>query len=390
MQEVVVAQPYRFVPPRRSRLWYAFLRPLLPTYLRRAWGVIEVRVQGAEMLRQSVAAGHGIIVAPNHCRESDPTVLGALALAAGSPFYLMASWHVFMQGRLQRFLARAGGAFSIYREGMDRQALAFAAEVLERAERPLVLFPEGAVSLANDHLNSLMDGVALIARQAARKRAKAGGGRVVIHPVAIRYRYAGTDLAADLAPSLARIEQRLSWQPQTHLPLQERIVKLGQGLLALKEVEYLGAARTGDIGERVSRLIDAILMPLERQWAGGQSDGTVVVRVKRLRSAIVPDLVSRELDEAERQRRERYLADVTLAQALSLYRPNYISSNPTPERMLETVQRFEEDLVGRPGLYPLRAQIAVAPALDVSPERDEGLLERLEAELRRLLGIGAG
>ena len=64
------------------------------------------------------------------------------------------------------------GAFSVNREGVDRQAINMAIEILETAERPLIVFPEGAVSRTNDRLHALLDGVAFIARAAAKRRAK--------------------------------------------------------------------------------------------------------------------------------------------------------------------------------------------------------------------------
>jgi len=35
----------------------------------------------------------------------------------------MASWHLFKQSAAQTWLLRRAGAFSVYREGMDRDAL---------------------------------------------------------------------------------------------------------------------------------------------------------------------------------------------------------------------------------------------------------------------------
>ena len=131
----------------------------------------RLEVRHAERLRSSLAAGHGIVIAPNHSRDSDPLVLGALSKAVGRHFYLMASWHLFMQGRLMAWVLRRGGAFSVYREGMDRQSVNAATEILETADRPLVLFPEGFVSRTNDRLSPLLEGLGVIARSAARKRA---------------------------------------------------------------------------------------------------------------------------------------------------------------------------------------------------------------------------
>jgi hypothetical protein len=104
--------------------------------------------------------------------------------------------------------------------------------------------------------------------------------------------------------------------------------------------------------------------------------------------AILPEMVKGELSEPERDRRWRQLADVYLAQALSLYRPDYIASNPTPERMLETVERFEEDLTDRVRPYPLKVVGEVGPAIEVSPDRGgEDLMDRIDGSLRALLGI---
>ena len=107
-------------------------------------------------------------------------------------FFIMASWHLFMQDRVQTFLLRRAGAFSIYREGIDRAALNTAIDILAEAQRPLVMFPEGFISRTNDRLNPLLDGVSLIARSAAKKRAKLEPPKkVVVHPVAIRYSFHG-------------------------------------------------------------------------------------------------------------------------------------------------------------------------------------------------------
>ena len=67
-----------------------------------------------------------------------------------------------------------------------------------------------------------------------------------------------------------------------------------------------------------------------------------------------------EITTEERERRWRQLADMYLAQQLSCYPPDYLQSNPTPERMLETVERFEEDLTDRCRRYaPMTAKVRV-------------------------------
>jgi 1-acyl-sn-glycerol-3-phosphate acyltransferase len=393
MQNVIIDKPYVPVPPYRGRIWPWVLTFIAPRKLRKSYGITQVDCVNEQRLADSIRAGCGVLIAPNHCRDEDPLVLAALSRKVGSPFFIMASWHVFMQKKLSAFLLRRAGAFSIYREGIDRAALDTAIEILETAERPLVMFPEGLIARTNDHLNPLMDGVALIARSAAKKRAKQDPPKkVVVHPVGIRYNFHG-DIDAAVAKVLDEIEARLSWMPQRHLPKLDRIYKVGEALLTLKELEYLNHPQSGDVYTRLPMLIDAILNPLEDQWCAGRHDGGVTARVKRLRAAILPDMIKDEMDEPERQRRWRQLADVYLAQQLMHYPPDYVKDNPSPERLLETIERFEEDLTDNVRLHgPITATVTVGEAIEVSSSREgrggvDPLLQKIEDQLREMLHL---
>jgi hypothetical protein len=123
MHNVIIEKPYSFVPPYEGRIWPKLLQQLLRRRLRREYGVVEVECRGLERLQQSLAAGHGVLLTPNHCRACDPLIVSEICRRAGTAPFTMASWHVFMQGRRQRFFMRRGGGFSVYREGMDRAAL---------------------------------------------------------------------------------------------------------------------------------------------------------------------------------------------------------------------------------------------------------------------------
>ncbi len=374
MQNIVLEKPYVFVPPCHGNFWPKLLHLILPRYLDRSHGITSVELIGADHLRDSLRAGHGVMLAPNHSRPCDPMVLGVLASSLRTSFYVVASRHLFEESRLQKFLLRHAGAFSIYREGMDREALKCAVQILADARKPLVLFPEGVISRTNSRLNHLMDGTVFIARTAAKQRAAlTPPGKVVVHPVAIRYFFEG-DIQQTLAPVLEKIERRLSWQPQTSLPLVDRIYKVGDALLTLKEIEYFGQPRPGELRQRLDTLIDHLLVPLETEWLKGKRDPSVIARVKNLRTVILPDMIAGEIDEPERARRWRQLADLYLAQQLNFYPPDYFLPAPTPEKLLETVERFEEDLTDHVTLHrPIRATIEVCPPIEVPPARERGL-----------------
>lgn len=373
MQKIIVEKPYRFIPPYRGTLWSRFLRAIGfgAWLIRRLEGVDAHEIRHLDRLRASLEAGHSILLTPNHSRTADPIAVGILATDAHTLMWVMASWHLFEQGRLAAWLINRCGGFSVHREGVDRQAISTAVDLLVGAERPLVIFPEGATSRTNDRLQALLDGVAFIARSAAKKRAKlTPPGKVVVHPVAVKYFYRG-DVKQAADQVLSDIETRLTWQPQHDVPLLARIIKVGQALLSLKELEYFGQTQTGSFAERLQKLIDRLLGPLEEQWLGKPQRGSVIPRVRNLRAKILPEMVAGRVDAAERARRWRQLADIYLAQQLSCYPPDYLADRPSVDRVLEIVEKFEEDLFDKARVHHGRKVVMeVGEAIEVSQERD--------------------
>ena len=112
-------------------------------------------------------------------------------------------------------------------------------------------------------------------------------------------------------------------------------------------------------------------------------------RVKRLRTAILPDMVRGGLTEAEIARRWRQFADLYFAQQLYCYSAEYLDGTPTPERLLETVDRYEEDLTDKTTAHPpLHAVISVGEAIEAAPTRDRSAEnDPLADEVQRQLGI---
>ncbi len=202
MQKIVIEEPYKFVPPVYGNLWPSLIQLYLKRYLRKTYGVHTMQCRNIELLQTSLDEGHGVLLAPNHCRPCDPLMLGCVTKVIKRNMHAMASWHLFKQDRFMHFVLRRMGAFSVYREGTDRQAINTGVDILVEGKRPLVVFAEGAVSRHNDMLMPMMDGTAFIARTAAKRREKLGAaGRIVVHPMAIRYFFQG-DLEATVIPVL--------------------------------------------------------------------------------------------------------------------------------------------------------------------------------------------
>ena len=113
--------------------------------------------------------------------------------------------------------------------------------------------------------------------------------------------------------------------------------------------------------------------------------------MKALRTAILPDMVAGEMAEDERARRWKQLADIYLAQQLFFYPPDYFSTPPTPEQLLETVERFEEDLTDIVRVHrPIHVAIEIGDAIEISPTRERGVdgdpaMTRVRSEIETML-----
>lgn len=389
MQNLIVPKPYEFVPPRFNPLIYGALKPLLPLLLRKAYGVGSVGFSGREKLQQSLQAGHGVLLAPNHSRPADPFVIAELGNACRRPVNIMSTWHIFMENRLQRFMLQRVGIFSVHRESVDRKSLRCAEDILAKARHPLVMFPEAIVSRTNDHMNAFLRGSALVARRAALRRQAENDGQVVIHPVFIRYTFNG-DVEARTCPVLAEVETRLGWQVQKHVPLRERILKSGHALLASKEIEYHGNARHGPLSARVRQLKEEVLQDVESRWVKRVRHADTMARVKAIRMKIFPSLLDDKLTPGKREELWHDIADLYFVQQLHCYPENYLET-PDNERLLEIVEHYEEDLTDkvRPH-FPLHAEVHVGDALVAPPERrvyphGDPLISRLRENMEELM-----
>lgn len=398
MQKVVFDEPYEFVPPYRGTFVSWGIGKLVPYLLKTKYGIASWETHGLDHLRESLKAGHGTILCPTHSRTSDPMMSGVIVTDTPAHAYAMASWHVFKQSWLEKHVCRGIGGFSIYREGLDRKALELAVDVVSNAERPLIVFPEGVISAANDRLMPLMDGVAFVARTAARKRAKmASGGKVMVHPVTYQYEHR-SDPEASLSPVLSRLEKQLFWQSHDGAPVRERIDRIRESMQCTREVQILGKSKTGDVELRIADLANHILQQHEQEWLGRTRTGDVIVRVKDLRSTLIPDMVTGKVDDAERKRRWQVLTEIYYAQSMSLNVPGYLDEKAAGDRyhhrLFETVERIEEELTDQITLHgDMHSKVSVGEPIEVDPTirkprgGSDPLMEELRIRMLELLGV---
>ena len=124
---------------------------------------------------------------------------------------------------------------------------------------------------------------------------------------------------------------------------------------------------------------------------GAAQPGPTVPRVKALRMKIMPEMVHGTLPDEERQRRWQQLADIYLAQQVSCYPHDYLTERLSVDRLLETVDRYEEDLTDRTRVHGnLKVIIQVGEPIEVSPQRSrdraaDPLLGQIRAQLQTML-----
>jgi len=341
--------PYRMAsPPRR---WDSKLSPLV-VRLMRPFGVrkrksnqqlMNIHVKHAEIIRDAISAGNGVMIVSNHPTHADAFSMNEAAVLAGTCFHYLATWHVFdAVGKIGQWLLQRHGVFSIDREGTDRIAFKQAVNLLQEDKHPLVIFPEGEVYHCNDRVTPFREGASAIAFTAA-KRAKRP---IVCIPCGMKYRYL-EDPTPELLSVMDQIEQSIHWRPRRHQSLPQRILECAGALMGLKELEFLGEVRSGSLPERTDFLAKEILTRLESRHEAKTGVGTIPERVKELRRRTLELMQESDTPTDEQQQQwNDDLDDLFLAVQLFSYPGDYVSENPTIERLAETMDKLEEDVLG--------------------------------------------
>ncbi len=369
--------------------WIRFWRPFRRRTQLKKHRLLEVEVRGKEHVRDAVDRRHGVLITPNHASHADCHSLYATADELGFPVYVMIAWQVFARdGWLRRCLLRHHGGFSIDREGIDKQAIKQAKEILQSYENPLFIFPEGEVYHCNDRITPFRQGPAAIALMAAKKADRP----IVCVPCGMKYSYL-EDPTPQLLELMDELERAIMWRPTPQLPLTERIYHFAEGILSLKEIEYLGHSRTGPVPDRIRAFIDSLLRRLELRYSLEPADATVPERVKTLRQHAIKQMLALEEEAPGRRQFEEDLDDLFLIVRAFSYPGDYVLEEPSIERMAETLDKFEEDVLGYSTARirgTRRVTVTFGEPIPVEAQRDKkgaaaALTRTMEARVQALL-----
>ena len=375
MNEILIDNPYEFVPPRRGKFWTWLVCTfnIHRWWLKKTDGLQHFSCTNGHRIRESVKAGHGIILTPNHCRLSDPMAMAEVVKASGAYTYSMASWHLFHTGKFVAWSIPRLGGFSVNRDGVDRKALDTAIDCVANTNRPLTIFPEGSITRCNDILFPFLDGIGFIARSAAKRRAKQSpGSKVVVHPLAYRYRFLG-DIDETSHEILDDLDSHLNADTSSETVLLERLHRVCENTLGVKESMALGTQRYGDFYERRDRFVDEVRADCEQRYLGENQEGDVISRIKSMRPHIVPALIRGEYDIEEETVVRRDLNNLFTAQAFCYFPAEYLDpdkSRVSVDRILETIYKLDEIITGENrAVLENEVTIDVLDAVEVSTDR---------------------
>ena len=167
---------------------------------------------------------------------------------------------------------------------------------------------------------------------------------------------------------------------------------MAEALLSLKEIEHLGETKCGKLASRRDHLIKHLLCRTEQRLRIKPKDEDVRNRVRGIRTDVASKYFSVNGDTSEQVRLQNDAAAADLAQDLLSYPECYLQADQvTDTRIVETIQRMQETLLGRADhSIPLRAVMQCGEAIVVPSERaprgqPDPLLDQLRDRLSSMI-----
>ncbi len=164
-------------------------------------------------------------------------------------------------------------------------------------------------------------------------------------------------------------------------------------MIALKEIEFYGHATKGTLPERTGALAEHIMGKLEDRHELSAGDSTIPERVKELRNRSLRKLQEEGLDDEQKKLANDDLDDLFLVVQLFSYPGDYVAEQPTIERLAETLDKFEEDVLGKYSATiraTRRATVRFGEPIEVVADRKRKnaareLTDELEGRVQKML-----
>ena len=364
--------PYRYFPPKPNRL-IAWLgeqwngRCHLPG-TRHLISKVEVENAGPVL---DIQRQHGarVLLLPNHSTHSAPQIMVETCRQIGVWSFFMAAYDVFERDSKVAWMMQRMGAFSVNRDGSDRQSLKDAIETVIDGRYALTVFPEGNVYLMNDRVTPFLDGPAYIAMKAQQEMKESG--RIFAVPVSIKVTHV-TDARHTVEQMLLDMAQKLGVEFDDEA-IVDKVHKVGIAMVQrnLKMRGFLPPNPDySDLPGLLRQSAELILTRLEEKiGVEPRKPDDVMDRFRGGRREIhkVRADPEREIDHAVAA---IWADEAIVAFRILSYAGNYLSVKPTLDRVGETVEKLQEDMYGKgvPPYAKRTAYVRFGDPIDVSEQ----------------------
>ncbi len=390
--------PPKFYPPRPN-VWLIRLVQALSGSIARSYkAVLEIAPE--DLARIKALKHERVILFPNHPTFREPVLVYVLSAQIRQPFYYMAAYELFnsVMGKVFQGI----GVYSIRRGLVDRASIKQTLDLLMQPACHLVLFAEGRCSFQNDRLMPFQSGGVQLAFQALSKLNKQQKEIPSLYalPIAIRYRYVDKTIAEVVELTMAEVEQALGLVgvseanalkadvPEMEGPEQTRYLRLqaiAECVLSRIEADYpdlcLASESQGSWNDRMAHLRQALLRRCEESLSLTVNENQPVRdRAYRIQAALQNGADrplsedSQPQDSQPQDPSSNHLPPPTIRKAverllnLDAVYDGYVAENPTPERFLDTLARFQREVfkIDEPPPKGLRkARMVIGEAIDL-------------------------
>jgi 1-acyl-sn-glycerol-3-phosphate acyltransferase len=341
-------EPASFYPPRTNPHWISFAQWLAP-FVSRWHYKFKLQVDSDSVDRLQALKHQRMILLPNHPTFHDPPVIFALSGHLKMTFQYLCAIDI-MQTRLGAILQRLG-VYSIRRGIADRASIAQTLEILANPACKLVIFAEGGCSFQNDTVIPFRTGAIQMAFQTLNKFHKQGEALPDLYavPISLKYRYT-QDMYPVIEQTLTKLEQTLDLTPTGDL--YHRLKTLAETVLDRHEQTYQMQPKSEwTWNQRIATLKQKILQICEQQLGlVSAPEDYDRERTYRIQTALIAMANPQALEGKSHSHIGEWTpSDLSRAAKLVLnydaVYDSYVSENPTPERFLDMLVRFERDLL---------------------------------------------
>lgn len=341
-------QPYQYFPPRFSRFWATLLRyHNRSRHLPQTQRIVGVVPTGHDALLAQLKPGDRLVFLPNHSTHADAAIFIESLRQVGIDSLMMAAYDVFLRGRIHRFTMQRMGAFAVDRDGSCPKPMKQALATLDAGKHALTIFPEGNVYLTNDRITPFMDGAAFIALKAQQAILKNenSSGRVLAVPVSIKVTHL-TNARMKITQRFDPLAQQLGVTADFHADPIKAVYEAAEIALHrnLKQ-RGLDIPDAPDLGTLIHQAAINVLDRLEAKLEiTPKPQDTPLDRVRTARRLIHEVRIDpdRAVDHAAAA---TWADEAMLAFRIASYPMGYAAEKPTIDRIGETVEKLEEDLL---------------------------------------------